>query len=82
MAQTPKIILVSHTVAAPQHQRTALEKHARYFDPDHDEAVTPKQTLKGMTDLGLPWVVAAPLCLIINGFLGYTGGQTEANRWN
>jgi hypothetical protein len=51
--------------------RTALELHARYFDPDHDEAVTPKQTLKGMTDLGLPWLLAAPLTLVINGFLGY-----------
>jgi len=50
--------------------RSALELHARYFDPDHDEAVTPKQTLKGMTDLGLPWLLAAPLALIINGFLG------------
>jgi hypothetical protein len=51
--------------------RTALELHARYFDPDRDEAVTPKQTLRGMTDLGLPWLVAAPLTLVINGFLGY-----------
>jgi Caleosin related protein len=51
--------------------RSALELHARYFDPDHDEAVTPKQTLKGMTDLGLPWIVAAPLTLVINGFLGF-----------
>lgn len=51
--------------------RTELELHARYFDPDHDEAVTPKQTLKGMTDLGLPWLFAAPLALVINAFLGY-----------
>jgi len=51
--------------------RSALELHARYFDPDHDEAVTPKQTLKGMTDLGLPWLMAAPLTLVINGFLGF-----------
>jgi hypothetical protein len=50
--------------------RSALELHARYFDPDHDEGVTPKQTLRGMTDLGLPWLIAAPLTLIINGFLG------------
>jgi hypothetical protein len=69
---------VSHTVApkkdAPR-DRSALELHARYFDPDHDEAVTPKQTLKGMTDLGLPWLLAAPLALIINGFLGYLTRQ-------
>ena len=51
-------------------RRSALELHAHYFDPDHDDAVTPKQTLKGMTDLGLPWLVAAPLALVINGFLG------------
>jgi hypothetical protein len=55
--------------------RTALELHARYFDPDHDEAVTPKQTLQGMTDLGLPWLIAAPLTLLINGFLGYLTRQ-------
>jgi hypothetical protein len=51
--------------------RSELELHARYFDPDHDEGVTPKQTLKGMTDLGLPWLLAAPLTLVINGFLGF-----------
>jgi hypothetical protein len=59
-------------VAGPKRNaRTALEQHARYFDPDHDEAVTPKQTLRGMTNLGLPWLLAAPLTVIINGFLGY-----------
>jgi hypothetical protein len=60
-------------VAPPKKRqaRSALELHARYFDPDHDEAVTPKQTLKGMTDLGLPWLMAAPLAIVINGFLGY-----------
>jgi hypothetical protein len=51
--------------------RSALELHARYFDADHDEAVTPRQTLQGMTNLGLPWLMAAPLTLVINGFLGY-----------
>lgn len=51
--------------------RSALELHARYFDPDRDESVTPKQTLRGMTDLGLPWLVAAPLALVIGVFLGY-----------
>jgi Caleosin related protein len=69
---------VSHTVAPQKdspRDRSALELHARYFDPDHDEAVTPKQTLKGMTDLGLPWLLAAPLALIINGFLGYLTRQ-------
>jgi hypothetical protein len=61
-------------VAGPKSKRgdrTALELHARYFDPDHDEAVTPKQTRQGMTDLGLPWLIAAPLTVVINGFLGY-----------
>ncbi len=64
---------MSHTVADPKagRVRSALELHARYFDPDHDDAVSPKQTLKGMTDLGLPWLLAAPLTLVINGFLGY-----------
>jgi hypothetical protein len=63
-------------VAGPKRKaRSALEQHARYFDPDHDEAVTPKQTLRGMTDLGLPWLIAAPLTLIINGFLGYLTRQ-------
>jgi hypothetical protein len=69
---------MSHTVAPKKdarRDRTALELHARYFDPDHDEAVTPKQTLKGMTDLGLPWLLAAPLSLVINGFLGYLTRQ-------
>jgi hypothetical protein len=28
-----------------------------------------------MTDLGLPWIVAAPLTLLINGFLGYLTRQ-------
>jgi hypothetical protein len=66
----------SRTSVAPKRRaRTALELHARYFDPDHDEAVTPRQTLKGMTDLGLPWLVAAPLALLINGFLGYLTRQ-------
>lgn len=72
------MLLVSHTVAGTKSkrgERTALELHARYFDPDHDEAVTPKQTLKGMTDLGLPWLLAAPLTLVINGFLGYLTRQ-------
>lgn len=54
-----------------QKARSALELHARYFDPDHDENVTPRQALKGMTDLGLPWLLAAPLALIIGLFLGY-----------
>jgi Caleosin related protein len=64
--------LVSYNVAEKKRRaRSALELHARYFDPDHDEAVTPKQTLKGMTDLGLPWLMAAPLTLVINGFLGF-----------
>ena len=64
-------------VSAPRVRkaRTALELHARYFDPDHDEAVTPAQTLRGMTNLGLPWPVAAPLALIINAFLGYLTRQ-------
>lgn len=69
-----EVALVSHTVAPEKllgRKRSALELHARYFDPDHDEGVTPKQTLKGMTDLGLPWLLAAPLALVINGFLGF-----------
>lgn len=64
---------MSHLVAGEKQAkrgRTALELHAHYFDPDHDEGITPKQTLKGMTDLGLPWLLAAPLTLVINGFLG------------
>ena len=79
MTLVTKNLLVSHSVAPTKKDvpkgRTALELHARYFDPDHDEAVTPKQTLKGMTDLGLPWLLAAPLALIINGFLGYLTRQ-------
>jgi len=70
-----KNLLVSYHVAPGKQTRgrtrSALELHARYFDPDRDEAVTPKQTLKGMTDLGLPWLMAAPLTLVINGFLGF-----------
>lgn len=54
----------------PGRKRSALELHARYFDPDQDDAVAPKQTLKGMTALGLPWLFAAPLALVINAFLG------------
>ena len=68
--------LVSHTVAeAKRRARSALELHAHYFDPDRDESVTPKQTLKGMTDLGLPWLLAAPLSLVINVFLGFLTRQ-------
>jgi hypothetical protein len=73
-----KIVLLSHNVrdrslrsSKSRTGRTALELHARYFDPDHDEAVTLKQTLRGMTDLGLPLLLAAPLTVVINGFLGY-----------
>lgn len=63
-------------MAGPKRKaHTALEQHARYFDPDRDEAVTPKQTLRGMTDLGMPWLLAAPLTLIVNGFLGYLTRQ-------
>lgn len=63
-------------MAGPQRKaRSALQEHARFFDPDHDEAVTPTQTLRGMTDLGLPWLLAAPLTLVINGFLGYLTRQ-------
>jgi hypothetical protein len=62
----------------PGRGRSALELHARYFDPDHDDAVTPKQTLRGMTDLGLPWLLAAPLTLVINGFLGYLTRQRRS----
>jgi hypothetical protein len=49
----------------------ALQRHARYFDPDDDGSVTLAQTFRGMTDLGVPWLLAAPLALIINGALGY-----------
>src|SRR5689334_3730233 len=71
-----KNLLVSYNVAEKKRRaRSALELHARYFDPDHDEAVTPKQTLKGMTDLGRPWLLAAPLTVLINGFLGYLTRQ-------
>lgn len=51
--------------------RSALELHARYFDPDHDEAITPAQARRGMTALGLPWILAALLALLICAFLGY-----------
>jgi hypothetical protein len=59
----------------PTRERSALELHARYFDPDHDEAITLDQTLRGMTALGLPWLLSAPLALLINGFLGYLTRQ-------
>ena len=65
--------MASHERSRPA--RSALELHARYFDPDHDEAVTIRQTLQGMTALGLPWLLSAPLALIINGFLGYLTRQ-------
>ncbi len=72
MKKRLRLRLLSHLVADQKRRaRSALELHARYFDPDHDEAVTPKQTLRGMTELGLPWIIAAPLTLVINGFLGY-----------
>ncbi len=51
--------------------RTALELHARFFDPDHDERVTPRQAFRGMVELGLPSLLAAPLALLISVFLGY-----------
>jgi len=77
---------LSHLVA-PEKQagrkRSALELHARYFDPDHDEAVTPKQTLKGMTDLGLGSTGTSARALDMNGsglVAGYLGLQ--AFRWS
>jgi len=49
----------------------ALERHARYFDRDGDGSVSPAQTVRGMTDLGMPRLLAVPLALLINGALGY-----------
>ncbi len=51
--------------------RSALERHARHFDPDHDEGITLAQAIEGMTGLGLPWLLAAPLSLLVVVFLGY-----------
>lgn len=63
--------VAEHQAGRGGRARTALELHARYFDPDQDEAITPKQSLVGMTNLGVPWLLAAPLALIIHAFLGY-----------
>lgn len=51
--------------------KTALERHAAFFDPDGDGTVTIEQTWDGLRRLGVGvgWRVA--LAPIINGFLGY-----------
>lgn len=63
--------MASHKAGRGGRARAALELHARYFDPDRDEGITPKQSLRGMTNLGLPWLLAAVLSLVIHAFLGY-----------
>ena len=74
-----KNLLVSHSVAEQKRRaRSALERHARYFDPYHDEAISPTQTLNGMTTLGLPWLIAAPLTILVNGFLGLRTRQNAS----
>jgi hypothetical protein len=50
--------------------RSALERHARYFDLGRDEAITLSESIRGMTDLGLPWLLAAPLSVLVVVFLG------------
>jgi hypothetical protein len=50
---------------------SALEGHAKFFDPDGTGCITMGQTYAGMRKLGVVWVVRAALTPIINGFLGF-----------
>lgn len=51
--------------------RTPLERHAGFFDPEGTGSITIGQTYAGLRSLGvgLGWRLVLPL--IINGFLGY-----------
>jgi Caleosin related protein len=50
---------------------SALEGHAKFFDPDGTGFITMRQTYAGMRRLGVVWAVRVVLTPIINGFLGY-----------
>lgn len=51
-------------------KRSALQRHADYFDPEGTGTIRLEQTYRGLRDLGVsrPWSVA--LASIINGALG------------
>ncbi len=51
--------------------RTALERHAAFFDPDGTGFVTTKQTRAGLKRLGVTLYYRIVLPPIINFFLGY-----------
>jgi Caleosin related protein len=51
--------------------RSALELHAHFFDLGHEDAITIGQAARGMTALGLPWLFAAPLAVLVVVSLGY-----------
>lgn len=50
---------------------TVLERHVSYFDSDGDGQITMAQTFRGLRGIGIGTVIAAPLTLLINLFLGY-----------
>jgi hypothetical protein len=50
---------------------SALEGHAKFFDPDGTGSITMRQTYAGMRKLGVSWAVRVVLTPVINGFLGY-----------
>jgi len=51
--------------------KTALERHAAFFDPDASGVIGWDETWAGLRSLGVPWRYRVLLTPIINGFLGY-----------
>jgi hypothetical protein len=61
----------SLAVAPPRATRSALERHAAFFDPEDTGYVTLGQTWSGLGRLGVRAFWRLLLTPIINGFLGY-----------
>jgi hypothetical protein len=60
------------------HERTALERHAGFFDADQDGYVSPKQTYDGLTRLGVP----APIALVMTGIINFFLGKLTQGKWS
>lgn len=59
---------------------TVLERHVSYFDPDGDGEITMAQTYRGLRGVGVGFVSASLLTLLINLFLGYLTQKKLATR--
>lgn len=58
--------------------RSALERHAAFFDPDRDGLVGPKQTYGGLKRLGIP----APLAFVLTGIINFFLGRLTQGTWS